>query len=64
VCYLEEKPELDEGPFLKEAKDLINAVAENIEKIIEREEAEAEIRKHEDHIEALIRKTAKKVTHI
>ena len=27
VCYLEEKPELEEGPFLKEAKNLINAVA-------------------------------------
>ena len=64
VCYLEEKPELEEGPFLKEAKNLINAVAENIAKIIEREEAEAAIRKHEDHIEALIRKAAKKVTHI
>ena len=60
VCYLEEKPELDEGPFLKEAKNLINAVAENIAKIIEREEAEAEIRKHQDHIEALIGKAAKK----
>jgi hypothetical protein len=60
VCYLEEKPEIDEGPFLKEAKNLINAVAENIAKIIEREEAEAEIRKHQDHIEALIRKSAKK----
>jgi hypothetical protein len=64
VCYLEEKPELEEGPFLKEAKNLINAVAENIAKIIEREEAEAAIRKHQDHIEALIRKAAKKVTHI
>ena len=60
VCYLEEKPEIDEGPFLKEAKNLINAVAENIAKIIEREEAEAEIRKHQEHIEALIRKAAKK----
>ena len=56
VCYLEEKPELGEGPFLKEAKDLINAVAENIEKIIEREEIEAAIRKHQDHIEALLKK--------
>ena len=64
VCYLEEKPELEEGPFLKEAKNLINAVAENIAKIIEREEAEDEIRKHQDHIEALIKKAAKKVTHI
>ena len=56
VCYLEEKPELEVGPFLKEAKNLINAVAENIAKIIEREEAEVEIRKHQDHIEALIKK--------
>jgi len=64
VCYLEEKPELEEGPFFKEAKNLINAVAENITKIIEREEAEAAIRKHQDHIEALIRKAAKKVTYI
>jgi len=61
VCYLEEKPELDEGPFLKEAKNLINAVAESIARIIEREEAEAEIRKHQDHIEALIKKTATKI---
>jgi hypothetical protein len=61
VCYLEEKPELDEGSFLKEAKNLINAVAESIAKIIEREEAEAEIRKHRNHIEALIKKTATKI---
>ena len=60
VCYLEEKPELDEGPFLKEAKNLLNAVAENIVKIIEREEAEAEIRKHQDRIEALIEKSSSK----
>ena len=61
VCYLEEKPALDEGPFLKEAKNLINAVAESIVRIIEHEEAEAEIRKHQDHIEALIKKTATKI---
>jgi len=61
VCYLEAKRELEEGPFLKEAKKLINAVAENIAKIIEREEAEDEIRKHQDHIEALIKKTATKM---
>jgi len=64
VGYLEEKPELDEGPFLKEAKNLINAVAESIAKIMGREEAEAEIRKHQGHIEALIKKTAEKGTHI
>ena len=61
VFYLEEKPELDEGPFLKEAKNLINTVAENIAKIIEREEAEADIRKHQQQIEALIKKSATKI---
>ena len=60
VCYLEEKQELEEGPFLKEAKSLINAVAESIAKIIEREEAEAEIKKHQNHIEALIKETSTK----
>jgi hypothetical protein len=60
MCSLEEKPELDEGPFLKEAKNLIHAVAESVAKIIEREEAEAEIRKHQDHIEALIKKQRQK----
>jgi len=60
VCYLEEKPELDEGPFLEEAKNLINAIAESIAKIIEREDAEVEIRKHQGHIEALIKKQQQK----
>ena len=40
-CVIWKKNQLEEGPFLKEAKNLINAVAENIAKIIEREEAEA-----------------------
>ena len=61
VCYLEEKPELDEGSFLKEAKNLIHAVAESIAKIIEREEAEAEIRKQQDRIEALIKRGKRSV---
>jgi len=61
VCYLEEKPELDEGPFFKEANNLINAVAENIAKIIECEEAEVAIRKHQNHIEVLIKKKAEKI---
>ena len=54
VCYLEEKPAIDEGPFLKEERNLIGAIAETLAKIIEREWAEAEIRKHRDHVEKLI----------
>jgi len=51
VCYLEEKFEIDEGPFLREERNLIDAIAERIAKFIEREWAEDEIRKHRNHDE-------------
>lgn len=51
VCYLEEKLELDEGPFLREERNLIDAVAERIAKFIEHEWTEAEIRKHRNRAE-------------
>jgi hypothetical protein len=62
VCYLEKKPTLDEGPFLKEAKKLIGAIAESIAKIVEREWAEAEIRKHRNHVEKLIKNSSRNIT--
>ncbi len=34
VCYLDEKPESDEGPFLKEERNLINSVADHLGKLI------------------------------
>jgi len=40
VVYAEQKPELDEGPFLKEERNLINEVSRRIALIIERREAE------------------------
>lgn len=39
VSYLEESPEIDEGPFLKEERLLIDAVAERLGKITERKRA-------------------------
>ncbi len=42
VIYLEEKPELDEGPFLKEERSLIDAVAREVALFIERKQAEEE----------------------
>jgi hypothetical protein len=55
VCYLEEKPELEEGPLLKETKKLFAAIAENIAQIVERDWAEIEIRKYRNKIEELIK---------
>jgi PAS domain S-box-containing protein len=40
VCYLDERPPIDEGPFLKEERNLINAIAERIGRIIERNRAQ------------------------
>jgi two-component system NtrC family sensor kinase len=40
VTYAEEKPELDEGPFLKEERNLIDTVAHELATLIKRKEAE------------------------
>jgi len=40
LVYVEEKPELDEGPFLKEERNLIDAVARQVALVIERRQAE------------------------
>jgi len=42
VVYSTEQPELDEGPFLKEERALIDAIAQQVALIIERREAEKE----------------------
>jgi len=42
VAYKEERPELDEGPFLREERNLINAVAREISLIIEKRRIEEE----------------------
>lgn len=53
VFYLEKEPEFDEGPFLKEERHLINAVARQVAFIVERREAEAErARLHEQLMHA------------
>jgi len=42
LVYVEDKPDLDEGPFLKEERNLINAVARQVALVIERKQAEKE----------------------
>ena len=40
VVYFEERPELDEGPFLREERNLITAVAQQLALVVERKQAE------------------------
>jgi len=44
VFYLEERPEIDEGPFLEEERDLVNGIAKRLGEITERKRAEEELR--------------------
>jgi len=54
VFYLEEKPERDEGPFLKEERSLINSIAERLGRIIEHKRAEEALLRSEERFRRVI----------
>jgi PAS domain S-box-containing protein len=59
VFYLEERPDADEGPFLKEERTLLNVISERLGKVIERLNAEKELaraRRREVEIAARIQR--------
>lgn len=51
IRYLEERPERDKWPFVKEETSLLNAIAERLARIIERKQAEEKIK----HLNLLLR---------
>ena len=50
LVYVEEKPVLDEGPFLKEERNLIDAVARQVALVVERRQAEEDKLKLHDQL--------------
>jgi len=54
VCYLEERPESYEGPFVKEERSLINAIVERLGRIVERKRMEVELKVKEEAIASSI----------
>jgi len=50
VCYLQAKPAADEGPFLKEERNLINALAAGIGEFAERKQMEEGLRDSEERL--------------
>ena len=53
VCYLDERPESDEDSFLKEERQLIDAIAQRLGRNIERQRAEKALRKSEEKLRNL-----------
>ncbi|MFC1606462.1 response regulator [Candidatus Latescibacterota bacterium] len=54
VCYLEERPELDEGPFLKEERALIDNIADRLRLFLEDRHAHKKITEYREHLEELV----------
>ncbi len=50
VVYTEKKPELDEGPFLKEERSLIDAIAREVALIVERKQTEEDKERLQDQL--------------
>ncbi|MFH2218422.1 MAG: PAS domain S-box protein [Pseudomonadota bacterium] len=48
ICCLEKRPEIDDGPFLKEERSLFNAVAKRLGHIIEHKWYEEALRENEE----------------
>ncbi|MBA7647218.1 Adaptive-response sensory-kinase SasA [subsurface metagenome] len=54
VYYLEERPQSDEGPFLKEERHLLYAIAKRLGKIAERKRAEEALRKEKEKAQSYL----------
>jgi len=53
IGYLEERPESDEGPFQKEERSLLNAIAKRLAEIIERVRIEETLRASEKQLRSV-----------
>ena len=58
VFYREAKPDQDEGPFSKEGRELLNAVAEQLGRTIERYQEVDTIRRQKEFLETIIESIA------
>ena len=58
VYYLEERRKRDEGPFLNEERDLLDAIAERLANVIEQKQAEKELRESEERFALAVKGAA------
>ena len=63
VYYKEARPEIDEGPFLKEERKLLDAITERLGRIVERQWAEEAVRESEEEHRTLFETMAQGVVY-
>ncbi len=61
VYYLEKKPEFDEGPFLNEERNLINAIAERISDYYQEQESKNKLIEYKEHLEEQVEERTRAV---
>ena len=54
VYYKEERPEIDEGPFLKDERNLLNSICERLGRIVQRMRAEEALQKSTSELTNII----------
>jgi signal transduction histidine kinase/ligand-binding sensor protein len=62
VCYLEERPEEDEGPFLKEERSLLDSIAERLGKVAEHYQAKEALLKAYDELEVRVKERTQELS--
>ncbi len=62
VCYLAEKPERDEGPFLKEERTLLTTFVEQLGKTVERTRTEAALQDMQDELEERVKERTRELS--
>lgn len=58
VFYTEQRPDLDEGPFLKEERHLIDAIAERLGRVVERKTAETALAESEERFRSIVEQSS------
>jgi len=61
VYYLEKRPEIDEGPFSNEERELIEGIAERLGRIAERKKAKKKLKASESEYRTLLENLPQKV---
>jgi len=62
ICYLEERPRNEEGPFLKEERNLINAIAKRLGDIIEHKQTGIALKESGEKLRSIFRSCPDAIT--